>query len=673
MAQLRTFVLLTTWLLVLGCSDDADGDDDISQDVSGDLADRADANEDATDLGEIPNTGVEYSEEREVCANRSELRNVYFGDLHIHTRYSFDAYVNEMRLFPEDAYRFAMGEEVLLPPIDEDENGTQRLQLERPLDFTGLTDHSEFLGEVAGCTNPESPAFESSTCRTFREGNNNSIVAFGLALASPEPARFRDVCGEGLEDCEGTAQNVWERIQQAADDFYDRTSTCEFTTFVAYEWSGSTGTSNLHRNVIFRNDDVPALPVSYFEEPTPIGLLRALSEGCVESDGRCDVLSIPHNSNWSDGNMFWTTYPDAESEAEEREQAQLRYDLEPLVEMFQHKGDSECMNGMTQVFGDPDEFCDFEKLVEPPVRDCGSFPGGGSMAGVGCETRFNYVRFVLTEGFKELVRIGVNPYRLGFIASTDTHNAIPGAVEERDFLGHTGSQEDSVEDRLQTGNLVPGGIINSPGGLAAVWAVENSRDAIFDAMERRETFGTSGPRMAVRFFGGAAFSDDLCEAPNMIETGYRTGVPMGGELGPMPEGGAPSFVVSALRDPGTENFPSTPLQRVQIVKGWLDAAGNNNYRIFEVAGDPDNGASVDTDTCETSGEGSDTLCGVWTDPEFDPEQHAYYYARVLENPTCRWSTLQCNTLSEEDRPQSCDEPRVIQERAWTSPIWYTAE
>jgi hypothetical protein len=276
---------------------------------------------------------------------------------------------------------------------------------------------------------------------------------------------------------------------------------------------------------------------------------------------------------------------------------------------------------------------------------------------------------VLLEGLKEEARLGVNPYRLGIIASTDTHNATPGAVAEDRFEGHHGKEDDDRQKRA-----APGKIIHNPGGLVAVWAEENSRDAIFDALERRETFGTSGPRIIVRFFGGWDYPEALCEDPTFVEKGYQQGVPMGGDLPPRPQGStAPRFALLAMREADLDHRAGTPLQRMQIIKGWLNQDGEPIHKIFEVAGDPNNGANVDLDTCETVGGGFDTLCTVWIDPEFNPDQRAFYYARVVENPTCRWSTYDCIRPPLEERPDSCSDPdidKVIQERAWTSPIWY---
>jgi hypothetical protein len=669
MLSIRIVACLSLMLWVSGCQEE-------QATVEADMLNDGYVVEADVSYGEI-GPGVTYTEERESCLDRNPMRNLYFGDTHVHTAYSFDAYVNDTRLTPEESYRFARGESVSISPLDENGQGTQAIQLDHALDFVALTDHAEFLAEVQACIDPESPAYDAPNCVRFRTGGDSGILYFGIELAADYPSRFSDVCGEEGIDCETEARGVWRWIQEAAEAAYDRTENCEFTSFVAYEWSGSTGTSNLHRNVIFRNDVVPEQPTSYFEESTPLGLWRALSQDCLEAENGCDVLAIPHNANWSDGNMFIVEYPDAESAEEEIEQAVLRADLEPLIEIFQHKGDGECLNGLSGVYGEPDEMCDFEKLSWAVFRDCGDGTGVGSMAGLGCESRYNYVRYILLEGMKEQERIGVNPYRLGIIASTDTHNGIPGAVSEKNYVGHTGSQEDTAEGRMDDEGIVPGGVVNNPGGLAAVWAVENSRDGIFEAMERRETYGTSGPRMAVRFFGGWQYPEEICDAADMIEVGYERGVPMGGVLPAAPnEDTAPVFIATALRDAGTELVPGNLLQGIQVVKGWIDLAGLPMYQVYDIAGDLESGASVDVETCETSGEGADSLCTVWQDPDFNPEVSAYYYLRVLENPSCRWNTLLCNSLAEEERPFNCDDEdidRIIQERAWTSPIWYTPD
>ncbi|MCC6763119.1 MAG: DUF3604 domain-containing protein [Deltaproteobacteria bacterium] len=610
-----------------------------------------------------------YEEPRAACADHDPLRNLYFGDLHVHTALSFDAQAFDVRTTPAEAYGFAQGAPVALPPLDVNGVGTRTVQLERPLDFAAVTDHSEFLGEVEECTTPGAPNYDAPSCQVYRGETFNAVRFIALPLASLEPERFADICAPNGQECAIQGAQVWQSVQQAADQAYDRTAACGFTSFVGYEYTSARATSTRHRNVIFRNDRV-SYPTTYFEEQSPQGLWSQLEAGCRDAASGCDVLAIPHNPNESNGNMFAVEYPGARSVAAERTQAAARGAMEPLVEIYQHKGDSECMNGLSGVIGASDEQCDFEKDPRP-FRDCGDGVGGQGVARGGCFSRLDFVRNVLLAGLAEDQRLGVNPYRLGIIAGTDTHNGTPGAVEEATFQGHRGTDDATPATQLGNGVLTPGGIQFSPGGIVGVWAEENSRPSIFDALRRREVFGTSGPRIAVRFFGGWNLAAGLCADPDMIAGAYAAGVPMGSVMDP-PTAAAPSFLVAAARDPGTLARPGTPLQRVQVVKGWIDDAGWHQ-EVFDVAGDANNGATVDTDTCVASGPGDDDLCAVWTDPSFDASRHAFYYVRVLENPTCRWSTVTCNALAPGERPPSCTDPDVaktVQERAWSSPIWY---
>ncbi|MEM9457890.1 MAG: DUF3604 domain-containing protein [Myxococcota bacterium] len=573
---------------------------------------------------------VAYTEDREPCADRNPLRNAYYGDLHVHTRYSFDAYLAGTSNDPFDAYTLAQAD-----PVN--------------LDFAGVTDHGEYLGETQLCTTPGSPAYDSAPCAIFRSNADVlGFATFGLALAQQDPDRSETICGPDDATCLDAAGDAWSATQLAAELAYDRSDACEFTSFVAYEYTGTTGGANLHRNVVFRNGNVPALPTSYFEAPVPQQLWQALEADCLDAPGGCDVLAIPHNSNASNGQMFALTYPDAADVLEQAEQASRRAALEPLMEIIQHKGASECRPGFSA-----DEYCDFELLDEQDPCN-----GDGSGSGLQCAARSDYLRGALAGGLAEGQDLGINPLKLGVIASTDTHNGVPGVVDESQFEGHVGDTDDRRRDRL---NDVP---TFGPGGLAGVWAVENSRDAIFEAMQRRETFGTSGPRIAVRLFGGWDFEPALCSDPNLLEVGYAQGVPMGSDLDEPPvQGAQPRFVLVADQD-------QVPLQRAHIIKIWVDAQGQTHEEVYPLAGG-DNDASVDPATCEPTGSGADTLCGVWTDTNFDPTVPAVYYARVLENPTCRWSAYDCNSFPALTRPRACDDvAQVIQERAWTSPVWY---
>ncbi len=422
--------------------------------------------------------------------------------------------------------------------------------------------------------------------------------------------------------------------------------------------------------MIFRNEIVPELPVSSLETRVAMDLRAQLDALCNRSGSGCESIAIPHNPNLSNGNMFRIEYLDLPIERQ-KEEAAKRARFEPIVEMMQIKGESECRNGFYGVVGAPDELCDFEKprdMAGIPFEDCGEGHGYGAQAGKGCTSRTDYVRYALLQGLREKARIGVNPYPFGFIGSTDTHMSTPGGVSERDVPLKFGA---TAERLLTMGDDRRGPPFFNPGGLAGVWAEENSRDAIFDAMKRRETFATSGPRIQPRLFAGFDLDPELCSAEDFAAAGYAQGVPMGGELMAV-AAGAPRFAVSALADPGTPDSPGTRLQRIQIIKGWVDDEGLFHQSVVDVVGTPASDAGVDLETCEPRGPGAAALCGVWTDPDFDPKREAVYYARIVENPSCRWSQRLCLTLPEADRPDGCTSdqlPRTIQERAWTSPIW----
>ena len=618
-----------------------------------------------------------YREPREACADRNPMRNAYFGELHVHTGFSTDAYSFETRTTPDDAYAFAKGEPIPFA-------GGRKVSLERPLDFTAVTDHASFLGEGRLCTSPDSPVYASESCVYFRgeqPDEGGPLGGMGQRLAAitgggiGTPARSAALCGEGFERCRAAMDSVWKENQAAAERHYDRSAECRFTTFNGYEYTATPDYAKVHRNVIFRGAAVPERVVAWVDEPNVWELWRKLRADCLEAGNGCDALTIPHNSNMSNGQMFALDYFD-EPRAEQVAKAELRARLEPLIEIMQTKGDSECRNGMWKVFGDSDPQCDFEKwrLLDPAPTDCEKGTGQGGVTGAGCISRVDFARYALVEGLREAGRIGVNPIKFGMTASTDVHNGNSGDTEEASFDGLLGISDATPRQRLSSGSpALPPAVFN-PGGLVGVWAEENSRDALFDAMKRRETFGTSGTRILPRFFGGWSYASELCGDAALLEKAYADGVPMGADLSEPPaSGAAPRFLVWALRDPGGERVDSLPLQRIQIVKAWPGADDAIHQAIFDVAGNPDNGAGVDPETCEPHGPGHDNLCAVWTDPEFDPQRQAVYYARVLENPSCRWSTRQCNALPEGDRPAGCTHPQVpklIQERAWTSPIWF---
>lgn len=606
------------------------------------------------------------TEQRETCANHQPLRQPFFGDLHVHTGFSQDASTQGTRATPADAYRFARGEPLGIQPFDENGKPLRSLRLERPLDFAAVTDHAEQIGEVRICNTPGMDGYWSWTCLLYRHLPRAAFFVMNTKASQPGGDRF-GYCGEGGANCLAAARGPWQDTIAAAERFYDRSSTCEFTTFVGYEWTGAEDLANLHRNVIFRNDQVPTLPASFYEADTAEKLWARLDADCVDG---CEYMVIPHNANLSDGLMFKDVMDNGSPFT--AEYAARRVEREPLVEIMQHKGSSECYFRAGE---GADELCAFEQL--PYSRFTGKF---FSFQRQPPKAEAGFVRETLVAGLAWERQLGVNPYKLGIIGSTDTHLGAAGAVAENDFPGHGGAGVPADQD-------VPKGLTDdvefNPGGLAGVWAEENSRDALYAALRRRETFGTSGPRIPVRLFASADFSPQMCADPAFVEKGYAQGVPMGGDLKLSPTA-KPMLAVAASYDPGTAANPGTPLQRIQIVKGWVGADGAHHNRVFDVAGSADNGAGVDVNTCERRGEGHKQLCAVWTDPEFDPSLPAVYYARVLENPSCRWSQRICvanrvdcsapDRVPEELRACCAAEHQPsIQERAWSSPVWYTPE
>ena len=635
---------------------------------------------------------VAYTEERAPCDHYTPNRLPLFGDLHVHTELSFDAAANTIGATPEDAYRYAQGEAIDFWPLENGEP-VGSFAIDRPLDFLAVTDHGEFLGERRLCRDPDSPRYDAEFCKQARSDERTGMMLFGQVITTENPARLPQVCGEDGQLCREWARDPWKRIGDAADAAYDRSSACRFTALKAYEYTGTPGTSNYHRNVVFRNGSVPPFPVSYVDAPYDSALWEGLDAVCLEADG-CEYLTIPHNSNLANGRMapYMRLAPTLENR---RAYAAKRLEREPIMEIFQHKGASECINGLSSVLGAPDELCDVEAVrfigreevygvtqadedgnlmlgeAREVTQECGDEVGSYGMLGAGCVDATDYLRSGLLVGLEEADAIGLNSVKLGVVAATDTHAATPGAVDEADWRGHV-SLEATPQERLSPG-LLTSGIDGNPGGLAGVWAVENSRDAIFEAMLRRETFGTSGPRIVPRFFGGWEYEADLCDRADMVEVGYAGGVPMGGDLpAPTSPEAKPVFVAAATRD---ASRMGAPLQQLQLVKGWIDAEGRRRTEVIVLAGGP-NDATVDLATGERKGDGHDSLCAVYRDEDFDPGQSTYYYVRAVENPSARWSVFDCLRLPEAERPAVCSDgsyPQTIQEMAWTSPIWHEAK
>lgn len=569
------------------------------------------------------------------------LRNAYFGETHMHTALSLDAYIGGTRLMPSDSYRFAKGEPVVV-------NGRHK-QLNRPLDFAAVTDHAEYLGEMYSTMFPEAPGFLDEDLVKLR--NLQSLeekqqwffkyVVSNTRGADPQHPPFF----QGPE----TTQSAWQIMIDAAEAHNDPGT---FTAFIGFEWSAAPGGGNMHRNIIFRDNVVPDLPLDSFATNKVEELWTWLQQ--IEDAGST-ALAIPHNSNASKGLMF----PDVDSygDAVDLEWATARAKWEPLIEMMQIKGNSE----VHRAFWTADEFANFENGDTIQKNSNRWF------------SKRDFVREGLKQGLAYDQDLGVNPFQLGFVGGTDNHNGLTSDVEENDFIGGHGPEDGSVDRRRNAG--VGGwidGVDLSIGSLAGVWATENTRGAIWDAMKRRETFATSGTRMKVRMFGGSDLSADVSDPVAMVEEGYANGAPMGSVLPATVT--TPTFTVYAEKDMDGAN-----LDRIQIIKGWVDANGDPHEDIYDVVWSgtrtqddnaklPAVGNTVDLTTAlYTNDIGAPTLIGSWTDPSFEANDHAFYYARVLEIPTPRWTTYEAvrNGL-----PLLPTVASTIQERAWTSPIWH---
>ena len=590
------------------------------------------------------------------------LRNAYFGDLHVHTSYSLDSYAIGNRNDPRVAYRYGRGEAITLA-------GGQLSQLKAPLDFMAVTDHDMWLGELSLCLDPNDPAYKTATCQNFRQSDQDLKTAlksmWGLVShVFKDPAeRDPEICGSAQADenskCFQRAQNVWQQIQKNADEFYDPG---KFTTFAGYEWTaGFKRAGMLHRNVIFRGGSVPPSVYSSADlNNSPERLWQWLEKACT---GDCQVLSIPHNTNWGWGVVLASHNSDGTPFTAEG--LARRANLERLVEIYQSKGNSECATGL----GTNDEECNFEQVFQPCKAGETAF----------CSVASNYVRDALKRGLGLEGKFGTNPFKYGFIGSTDTHSSTPGATEEDNWNGMASLVDNEPEKRLNSnmGAEMPvRTVMNNPGGLAGVWAEENTRESIFDALKRRETFATSGTRIRVRFFGGWSYRADLYRSRDLVRQAYRTGVPMGGDL-PSISGSskAPRFLAWATKDPH-----SASLQKIQIIKGWTDG-GETHETVYDIVCSDrlkpdkkthqcaDNNAKVNLADCSyPKNKGATELSASWTDPDFKPADRAFYYVRVFENPTCRWSTYDANHLKVKPSEYA---PATVQERAWSSPIWFT--
>jgi hypothetical protein len=594
-------------------------------------------------------------------AGRNFPTQVFWGDTHLHTALSMDAGSFGARLLPVDAYRFARGEEIT------SSTGLQ-VKLSRPLDFLVVADHSDNMGFFPRLYAGDPEFLADPTGKRWygmiQEGGQQGVqVAVEVIMAFS-----KNEFPEALASMPGTKayRDAWDEMIDAAEEYNDPG---EFTAFIGYEWTSNTGGANLHRVVIFRDDADKASVVEPYTTLAPLGsdnprdLWNQLQMYEDKTGGQ--ILAIAHNGNLSNGIMF----PIVDSftgRSLDRAYAETRAKWEPLYEATQIKGDGEA-----HPFLSPnDEFADYE------TWDQGNLDL--SEAKENDMLQYEYARSGLQIGLQLEQELGVNPYKFGMIGSTDSHTGLATAEEENFFGKHSGTEpspERYKHPMAQLGDKKYESWDMVGSGYAAVWATENTREAIFDAMIRKETYATTGPRMLVRFFGGWEFTEEDAQSRLPANVGYSKGVPMGADLQPAPAGGAPKFLVAALKDPLSGN-----LDRIQIVKGWLDDDGNRNEEVYDVvwSGDrqlgsdgklPSVGNTVDVANATwTNTIGAPELISVWTDPDFDPDVPAVYYARVIEIPTPRWTAYEAMRFG---ITLPSEVPMVTQERAYTSPIWYT--
>jgi hypothetical protein len=574
-------------------------------------------------------------------------RNAYFGDLHVHTMYSFDAFIFGTTSSPSDAYTFAKGGTIKHPAGFE-------MKLDVPLDFYGVSDHAFYLGVLREMANPDSEISKHEIAEGMSTlGDSDDRGSKFLRILS----FIRSERATEIND-PNIVKSAWDDIIESANRHNDPGN---FTTFVAYEYTTTADDGgNLHRNVIFRDDNVPDLPFSRLDSRNPEDLWKWMDRNRAEG---IESLAIPHNSNGSNGNMFMLT--DWSGSPLDSAYANQRMRNEPLIEITQVKGTSDTHPALSP----NDEWADFEIMPFMVASQLASQPEG------------SYVREAYRNGIALQEQQGFNPFKFGVIGSSDTHNATY-AGDEDDYWSKVGLRDSDgvkrgsvpLDEPGDNGELYADTYYNtwSASGLAGVWAEENTREAIYDAFRRKETFGTSGPRIKARFFSGYDLPE--IDDADLASKAYSGGVTMGSDLLADADR-VPSFIAWVARDPN-----SAPLQRVQIIKGWVEN-GESQEAVYDVACSdggivdpvshrcPDNGAQVNLADCRiSSGLGAAELKARWQDPEYDATQNAFYYLRAMENPSCRWSTWDAIRAGVEPRS---DLAATIQERVWSSPIWIT--
>jgi hypothetical protein len=611
--------------------------------------------QDAGDPGSIKPAKAEYSP----YLNYDYPDQVFFGDTHLHTSYSTDAGMFGNKLGPEEAYRFAKGEVVT-------SSTGVRTRLLRSLDFLVVADHAENIGLAPMISDSDPELLKTEFGKKVHDLVKGGKGGDAYALWADALATRKNP----LEGQTALVQSMWERITASAEKHYEPG---KFTAFIGYEWTSTPGGNNLHRNIIFRDGKDIAdqvAPFSVYDSEDPEDLWKWLAAFEEKTGGR--VLAIAHNGNVSNGLMF-DDVTFTKKKPLDRDYAMRRMRWEPLYEVTQMKGDGEAH----PMLSPNDEFANFE------TWDKGSF---GSPKEADMIPR-EYAREAFKRGLQYEEKLGVNPFKFGVIGSTDSHTSLATTTEDN-FFGKIAPVEPSAEpvrfEEMVTGYLPdPKGrdysirhVSASASGLAAVWARENTREALWDAMKRKEVFATTGTRLRVRVFAGWDFKKEEVDRWDFAKQGYSRGVPMGGDLRDAPEGKAPILMIRALRDPDGAN-----LDRVQIIKGWTSKDGKMHEKVFDVAVSDDReigadgrckkavGNTVDVKEASfTNSIGEPMMFAYWEDPEFDAAQRSFYYVRVIEIPTPRWTTFDAKFFGVE-LPEEV--PASIQERAYTSPIWYT--
>jgi len=589
--------------------------------------------------------------------------HVYFGDTHLHTSYSADAGMAGAIVGPEEAYRFARGEEVK-------SNSGLPAKLARPLDFLVVADHAENLGLAPMIAESDPALLKSEWGKKVHDLAKSGTIegqgaAFNMWIAAMQ--ELKDPF-KGQEETMG--RPAWKRITAAAEKYNEPG---RFTALIGFEWTSGPDGNNLHRNVIFRDGKDKAdqiIPLSYYDTGDPEDLWAWMAAYEKKTGGK--MLAIPHNGNLSNGLMFDDVTLTTKKPLD-RDYAERRMRWEPIYETTQPKGDGETHPALSR----NDEFANFERW------DKGSF---GPVLKTPDMLPREYTREAFKRGLAYEAKLGVNPFKFGLIGSTDMHTGLVTTTEDN-FFGKVAVLEPSA-DPIRFDEVIVGRVPadrarsnqhlareTSASGLAAVWARDNTREALWDAMARKEVYATTGTRLVVRVFGGFDFTAQDLERSDFAEQGYKRGVPMGGDLKSASAGKAPTFLVRAMRDADGAN-----IDRIQVIKGWLDASGKTQEKIYDVAwsGDRNPGANGKLppvgntvnvkEASYTNAIGAPYLTAYWKDPSFDPKLRAFYYVRVLEIPTPRWTTYDAKVFGVK---LPTDVPASIQDRAYTSPIWYT--